>query len=122
MEVEVFDAENRPFDNFVSLHFVWDSSDNDLLTIPHPSGIDHHGNHGEYGCVHLFFFVVYMIPLPARVTVLLGNQTGTVVVMVTCSRHIENFLKDEDITFEVVGGGEAVMDLLSIIFHFLGLL
>ena len=34
LEVVVYDSENRPFDNFTSLHWEWVTSGSSLLTLP----------------------------------------------------------------------------------------
>lgn len=46
LEIEFYDNQNRLFSNFSSLEIHWESSDDKLLPLPHPSVIEHRGNRG----------------------------------------------------------------------------
>ena len=46
LEVQMFDEKARPFDNFTSFEFQWETSDTELLPLPHPLEMDHQGPRG----------------------------------------------------------------------------
>ena len=48
VEVTVYDAESRPFDNFTSLLWRWSSSDQKLLPTPQMSSLTHREGKGQY--------------------------------------------------------------------------
>ena len=52
LEVVVYDAESRPFNNFTSLHWHWGSSDKEMLADPSMTSLTHHDSGGE-GSVHI---------------------------------------------------------------------
>ena len=47
IQMIVYDAESRPFDNFTSLLWRWSSSDQKLLPTPQISSFSHQDSKGE---------------------------------------------------------------------------
>ena len=60
IELIVYDAESRAFDNFTSLLWRWTSSDQHLLPTPQITSLTHHEGKGEkymYNMVHVHVYV-----------------------------------------------------------------
>lgn len=82
LEVEVYNAESRPFDNFTSLLWEWSSSDETLLPTPRITALAHH----DRGAI---------------MNVRLSRQAGVVVVMATSNSHIPRSLMANGIQIDV---------------------
>ena len=83
LEVNVFDAENRKFDNFSSLHWVWGSSNHVLLRPPAQGDLVHRREGGAFLMVEL------------------SELSGSVVMTASVNSYQPHFLAAENIESEV---------------------
>lgn len=84
VKVEVFDAENRPFNNYSSLSWMWGSSDPILLRPPFPQeALVHRRGSGYFLLVQL------------------SQQSGSVVLTASSASYLPHHLSVEDIDTEV---------------------
>ncbi len=82
LEVVLYDADSRPFDNFTSLQWQWESSDPILLPTPAVRSMTHH----DKGAV---------------MAVQLASLSGSVAITATSNSHSHQYLRAEKISFEV---------------------
>lgn len=83
LQVEVFDAENRPFNNYSSLSWTWGSSDPILLRPPSQGALVHRRGRGYFLLVQL------------------SQQSGAVVLTASSDSYQPHHLVLEDIDIEV---------------------
>ncbi|XP_065903533.1 nuclear pore membrane glycoprotein 210-like isoform X3 [Dysidea avara] len=79
LELTVFNDDGLEFDNFTSLGWEWSPADHTHLSVN--DNIVHHRNH-------------------AIVTVLPGNQLGSIILIGSCDHHQHDYITNEGISFE----------------------
>eukprot|EP00731_Ephydatia_muelleri_P025275 Em0017g358a len=97
LEIVVYDGENRPFDNFTSLHWGWSLSDTAMISLPKDLALK-----------------INSSTKSAVTTVHLSSQSGTVSLSISCKKHITSYFEAEHITFKLSGPLEHCHDLPQI--------
>ena len=91
LEVKVFDAENRQFNNYSSLLWTWGSSDQLLLRPPSQGALVHRESQGDFLVVQL------------------SQQSGSVVMTASSESYQPRYLAAEEIDIPVCGHSLAMI-------------